>query len=38
MFMDTKQSRELAGKEKNADQPSLMMVITFHSIEERLVS
>jgi hypothetical protein len=35
--MDTQQSREILGKEKRADLPSLLMVITFHSLEERLV-
>jgi len=38
LYMDTQQSREILGKEKRADLPSLLMVITFHSLEERLVS
>jgi 16S rRNA C1402 N4-methylase RsmH len=36
--MDIKLSRELSGKDRNADLPSLLLIITFHSLEERLVS
>ena len=36
--MDTQQSREILSREKRADLPGLLMVITFHSLEVRLVS
>ena len=37
-YTDTQKSCEILGREKRADLPGLLMVITFHSLEERLVS
>ena len=36
--MDTKTSREANNKDPSADLPSLLMIITFHSLEEKMVA